>query len=147
MKENKFNIQIRLLSVTEISSKILLEKVNGHVDPEELKIEFSHQVDPDVTNNTLHIIMGVRYVFKNEVVLESVYKFTYIVSELSKYVKFNENNSIVIMHLMPQLLSVTVDTMRGILLVKTAGTVFSRYLLPLIDVNMFNRKISKRGDA
>lgn len=43
---------------------------------------------------------------------------------------------------MPHLLNVAVGTMRGILVVKTAGTNFSKYPLPMIDVNQLNSNLS-----
>ena len=44
---------------------------------------------------------------------------------------------------MPHFLSVAAGTMRGILVVKTAGTNLSKYPLPMIDGNQLSVSLSK----
>ena len=81
---------------------------------------------------------------KNHKILlsNSRYKFVFEVKNLSQFIVFKDNQVIKVNHIMPHFLNVAVGTMRGILVVKTAGTNFSKYPLPMIDVNQLNANLS-----
>jgi len=142
MAQENVNIQMRLISISEMDFKMSPGKVDDDVAPEALKIGFSNKFQPDVENDIMSIIFGIRYELAGEVVLESVYRFIFEVKDIAQFVEFNNNESITIKHIMPHLLNVAVGTMRGILVVKTAGTNFSKYPLPMIDVNILNTSLS-----
>ena len=117
-------------------------KVGDNISPDSMKIGFSTQIQPDIDPDLFVLIFGTRYELDNEVVLESLYKFEFEVKELKQFIIFNDNQSITVNHIMPHFLSVAVGTMRGILVVKTAGTNLSKYPLPMIDVNQLNANLS-----
>lgn len=142
MAEDNINIQMRLVSVGEVSFMMSPGKVGDDVSPDSMKIGFSTQIQPDVQNDIFVLLFGTRYELNGEVVLESIYKFVFEVKNLAQFVVFNNNQSITVNHIMPHFLSVAVGTMRGILVVKTAGTNFSNYPLPMIDVNQLNSNLS-----
>ena len=142
MAEENINIQMRLVSVNEVSFLMSPGKVGDDISPDSMKIGFSTQIQPDVQNDFFVILFGTRYELNGEVVLESIYRFVYEVKNLKQFVVFNDNQSITVNHIMPHFLSVAVGTMRGILVVKTAGTIFSNYPLPMIDVNQLNANLS-----
>lgn len=142
MAEDNINIQMRLVSVGEVSFMMSPGKVGDDVSPDSMKIGFSTQIQPDVQNDIFVLLFGTRYELNGEVVLESIYKFVFEVKNLAQFVVFNDNQSITVNHVMPHFLSVAVGTMRGILVVKTAGTNFSNYPLPMIDVNQLNANLS-----
>lgn len=142
MAEDNINIQMRLVSVGEVSFMMSPGKVGDDVSPDSMKIGFSTQIQPDVQNDIFVLLFGTRYELNGEVVLESIYKFVFEVKNLAQFVVFNNNQSITVNHIMPHFLSVAVGTMRGILVVKTAGTNFSNYPLPMIDVNQLNANLS-----
>ena len=142
MAEDNINIQMRLVSVGEVSFMMSPGKVGDDVSPDSMKIGFSTQIQPDVQNDIFVLLFGTRYELNGDVVLESIYKFVFEVKNLAQFVVFNDNQSITVNHIMPHFLSVAVGTMRGILVVKTAGTNFSNYPLPMIDVNQLNSNLS-----
>ena len=142
MAEDNINIQMRLVSVGEVSFMMAPGKVGDDVSPDSMKIGFSTQIQPDVQNDIFVLLFGTRYELNGEVVLESIYKVVFEVKNLAQFVVFNDNQSITVNHIMPHFLSVAVGTMRGILVVKTAGTNFSNYPLPMIDVNQLNSNLS-----
>lgn len=142
MAEENINIQMRLVSVGEVSFMMSPGKVGDDVSPDSMKIGFSTQIQPNVQNDIFILLFGTRYELNGEVVLESIYKFVFEVKNLAQFVVFNDNQSITVNHIMPHFLSVAVGTMRGILVVKTAGTNFSNYPLPMIDVNQLNANLS-----
>ena len=118
------------------------DAIDESTNPENIKIGFSNGIDPDVERDRFSMIFGVRYMVDNELILESVYRFTFEVVDLVRFVTFNQDQSITINHLMPHFLSVAVGTMRGILVAKTAGTAFALYPLPIIDINQLNENLS-----
>lgn len=142
MAEDNVNIQMRLASVSEVSFMMSPGKVGDNINPDAIQIGFSTQIQPDVKNNIFNLILGTRYELDGDVVLESLYKFEFEVKNLRQFIVFNDNQSITVNHIMPHFLSVAVGTMRGILVVKTAGTNFSKYPLPMIDANQLNANLS-----
>ena len=142
MAEDNINIQMRLVSVGEVSFMMSPGKVGDDVSPDSMKIGFSTQIQPNVQNDMFVLLFGTRYELNGEVVLESIYRFVFEVMTLAQFVVFNDNQSITVNHIMPHFLSVAVGTMRGILVVKTAGTNLSNYPLPMIDVNQLNANLS-----
>lgn len=84
--------------------------------------------------DTVSIVFGVKYVLAEDTLLESQYKFRFEVKDLKNFLKYEDGNVLVIQELMPHFLSVAVGTMRGILVVRTAGTRISEFPLPMINV-------------
>ncbi len=142
MAENNVNIQMRLASVSEVSFMMSPGKVGDNINPEDMQMGFSSQIQPDINSDCFTLNFGVRYELSGAVVMESVYSFVFEVKNLKQFVVFNDNQSITVNHLMPHFLSVAVGTMRGILVVKTAGTNLAKYPLPMIDVNALNSNLS-----
>lgn len=135
---------MRLASVSEVSFMMSPGKVADNVNPEAIKIGFSVRIQPDVEKDILTLFFGTRYELEGEVVLESVYQFEFEVKNIRQFIVFNDNQSITVNHIMPHFLSVAVGTMRGILVVKTAGTNLSKYPLPVVDINQLNADLSTR---
>lgn len=142
MEENNVSIQMRLVSVNEVSFMMSTGKLGDDVRPEDMQMGFSSQIQPDIESDMFTLVFGVRYEIAGEVVLESLYRFVFEVKDLKQFIVFNDDKSITVDHIMPHFLSVAVGTMRGILVVKTAGTNFSKYPLPMIDVNQLNANLS-----
>ncbi|MCH5328867.1 MAG: hypothetical protein J1E02_07580 [Coprobacter sp.] len=146
MKQENTDIQMRLAAVTEVKFMMLPDKVSDNTDINDIQLGFAnHSIEPDVDNDTIDLLFGVGFVYKEEVVLETVYRFSFSVKNLAQFITFNENNSISISHLMPYFLSVAVGTIRGILVVKTAGSVFSKMLLPMIDPYQLSDQLSAKN--
>lgn len=142
MENENVSIQLRLSSVTEISFMMSPGKIGNDTNPEDIQMGFSSQIQPDIDNNTFTLTFGVRYELNGDVILESIDQFVFEVKDLKQYVVFRNDQSITVNHIMPHFLSVAVGTMRGILVVKTAGTNFSKYPLPMIDINALNANLS-----
>lgn len=142
MADANVNIKMRLDSVTELGFSInpgLLEEGTKESD---IQLGFSNSIEPDVKNNIIALNFGVKYNTHQNTILEAIYKFVFSVVDLSKLVQYNEDGSITINQIIPHFLSVAVGTMRGILIVKTAGTNLSKYPLPMIDVNQLSKMLS-----
>lgn len=142
MAQTNINIQMRLISANEVSFMMSPGKVDENVAPEAMQIGFSSQIKPNNEKNRITIIFGTKYVIAGEVALESVYSFIFEVKDLSQFLTINDDQSITVSHIMPHFLSVAVGTMRGILVVKTAGTNLSKFPLPMVDVNTLLNNLS-----
>jgi len=142
MAEESAIIQMKLLSVGEVRFMMSPEMIKDNNNPEAIQIGFSNKVEPNLAEGQISIVFGVRYVFGEDVILDSIYRFTFAVIDIDHFVTINNDGSITIKHLMPHFLSVAVGTMRGILVVKTAGSALSQYPLPMIDVNQLNTNLS-----
>lgn len=146
MPDNNINIQMRLVSVNEVSFMMSPGKIADNVNPKSIQLGFSNQIQPDIENNKISLIFGARYELEGEVVLECIYRFEFEVLNLAQFITVHENNSITITHIMPHFISVAIGTMRGILVVKTAGTNFSKFPLPMIDSNQLNANLSNHPE-
>lgn len=136
------NIQMRLQSISEVAYNTDMSKICDDVKPDDLQVGFANKILPDIENNVISIVFGVQYLYENEKVLDCIYKFSFEVIDLSRYVIIDGDN-ITINHLMPHFLNVIIGTMRGILVVRTAGTLFSKYPLPILDANALNDSLSQ----
>ena len=144
MTEDNVNIQMRLISVSEVSFMMSPGKIGDDVNPDAVQIGFSTLIQPDVENDTFNLFFGTRYELDGDVVLECLYKFEFEVKNLRQFIVYNEDQSITVNHIMPHFLSVAIGTMRGILVVKTAGTNCAKYPLPMINVNQLNVNLSNK---
>ncbi len=135
-------IQMRLLSVNEAKFMMSLDKVPSEFNPDNMQVGFSNLVVPEDTENNISIIFGVQYVFDGEPILECIYKFTFNVLNLSEFIEDKTDGTLVIKDLMPHFLSVAVGTLRGIIVARTVGTGFSKYPLPMIDIEQLNKTLS-----
>ncbi len=143
MEQENVNIQMRLISISELDFRMSLGKIDDSIAPSDIKIGFANQVDPDIENNKIAINFGVRYEIAGELVLDTIYRFLFEVKDLAKYIVAYDNEGITINYIMPHILSLAVGTMRGILVVKTAGTILSKHPLPIIDANVLTINLSR----
>lgn len=120
-------------------------KITDDIKSESIQLGFSNKIQPDVKNNKIVLIFGTRYEVGGEVSLESIYRFEFEVKDLAQYIT-SHGNTVTITHIMPHLISVAVGTMRGILVVKTAGTNFSKFPLPMIDPIQLSANLSEQKD-
>ena len=142
MAETEVSRQMRRASVSEGSFMMSPGKIGDNVNPEAIQIGFSTQIHPDIENNIFNLVFGTSYELEGDVEIDSLYKFEFEVKNISQFIVFNDNQSITVNHIMARFLSVGVGTMRGIVVVKTAGTNFSKYPLPMIDANQLNANLS-----
>ena len=142
MTESNGNIQMRLISVNEVSFMMLPGKITEEVLPENIKLGFSSQIQPEVENNKIALVFGVKYELEDDELLECVYRFEFEVRDLAQFITIEDNDNITITYIMPHFVSVAIGTMRGILVVKTAGTNLSKYPLPIIDPMQLTQNLS-----
>lgn len=136
------NVQMGLTSVDEVSFMMLPGKVTENVQPGNIKLGFFNQVQPEVESDKIALIFGVRYELEGDKVLECVYRFEFRVNGLARFITTHDKEGITVTYIMPLLINVAIGTMRGILVVKTAGTNLSKFPLPIIDSVRLTQSLS-----
>lgn len=142
MENKKSNVQMRLISVSEMKFSMDQSIISNIDNPDMIQLGFQNTVFPDIQTNTIAINFGVQYSYNGKVALESIYKFFFYVENLNSYVEVQDNGTFIVKNIMPHMLSVAAGTMRGILVVKTIGTELSKYPLPMINIMELNDKLS-----
>lgn len=136
------NVQMGLTSVDEVSFMMLPGKVSEDVRPGNIKLGFFNQVQPEVESDKIALIFGVRYELGEDKILECVYRFEFRVNGLARFITMHDKDGITVTYIMPLLINVAIGTMRGILVVKTAGTNLSKFPLPIIDSVRLTQSLS-----
>lgn len=144
MQKKDSQIQMRLLSVNEVSFMISSNLVDEKTSSNDIQLGFANQIEAENDRDILSLNFGVKYEVKGKTALETMYKFTFEIVNLNNYIIKDDENSIKINYIMPHLLNVAVGTMRGIIVVKTAGTQLSKYPLPLINANFLESNLSSK---
>ena len=137
--QSKTEIQLRLLKVQETGffmDSVLLSTIEEN-KPDLFNIEFGLQVEPKVSQNILNLHLIVRYILtansQSEKVVELQTSNSFEIIDLEKLMSISDseitdNNSII-----PTILGVALGTLRGILVVKTAGTILADFPLPIVN--------------
>ena len=96
-------------------------------------VGFAYSVSPDMEAKTISLLFGVQYSIEDIPILECRYEFVFEVPYIEYVVDMDNGQAVGINGLMPDFISVAIGTMRGIIVVKTAGTPLSKYPLPMLD--------------
>lgn len=142
--EQKGQIHVHLVSVSEVKFMLNLdESLLAKFQPNGPNIGFAHTISVNKEDSTITLIFGVQYAVDETPLLECRYAFTFNVKPMDDVVKI-EKDKMKIKILMPHFISVAIGTMRGIIVVKTAGTFLAKYPLPMLDAQSVLSKIANR---
>lgn len=136
--ENK-QIEIRLIKVKETNFCLNTEVLDSITDFDinKIQIEFGLKAEPKFEDNifTLHILVKYMYPINErpEKITELTTANTFKIKELKDIIKCNDNEIQDTIGILPTLVGVAVGTLRGILIVKTAGTILSECPVPIIN--------------
>lgn len=144
---SEVKIEFRLISISEVRSMIATaDKFSAISSGSEVQITFGNQVYPEVKDNRISLVFSTKYVFKDSVLLDVAYRFTFGVKNLDKFVILNFDGTATINTIMPILLNVALGAMRGIVAVKSAGTVLEKYPVPVIDEKALMQALGKKKE-
>lgn len=143
MATEDIRIQMKLLSVEEVRFVMLPDEINDNLKSDDILLGFSNEVITDIDNDIITLVFGIQYESERKKVLESVCRISFNVNNLTQFI-VNDGKNSMITHIMPHLLNVVVGTMRGILVARTAGTILSKYPLPMINVEQLNSMLSSQ---
>lgn len=145
MATTQMKVEMKLLSVIEEKFSMSSDKINAMANVNELQISFTNRViNDELANDKISLVFGVRYSVSDNTLLECSYRFNFAVKEAKKFVQLNLDGTATINVIIPPMLNVAVGTMRGILVVKTAGSPLSRFVIPMIDEKALAQNLSKK---
>ncbi len=137
---DKLEFDIRISEIKELTSENKFHRweilrYNGYP----IKVSMSASVLPDINRNILALTMGVRYVSSRDYSEKELLRYNILVDfeidNLEKQIQITEKAVKIPSHLLTLIISVGVGTLRGMLAQRTAGTVFDKYPLPLMNIS------------
>lgn len=135
-KQSKIEIQLRLLKVQETGffmDSVLISSITEN-KPDLFNIEFGLNIVPDVNKNTLNLHLIVRYLLSDGTkVIELTTSNNFEILHLQDLMSINDSDITDNNGIIPTILGVALGTLRGILVVKTAGTLLSDFPLPIVN--------------
>ena len=148
-KEEQIQIQLKLKKVLEtgyfFDSALLSSFIN--LDLLKINIEFGFKIDVDISTNLFILHVLVRYQYPKENELEKILELTssnyFEIENLDNLIEMSNDEGIKDKaNILPTLLGFSISTLRGILVVKTAGTVLADYPLPIVNPTDICKKTS-----
>ena len=137
--KSNMEIQLRLIKVQEIGFFMDTAKLSSitSTDPELFNIEIGLQVLPDLTKDILDLQLIVRYLLhedsKNIKVVELQTSNLFKIFNLSNVLSITDKELADKNNVIPTLVGIALGTLRGILVVKTAGTILNEYSIPSVS--------------
>lgn len=136
---SSMEIQLRLIKVQETGFFMDTAKLSSitNTDPELFNIEIGLQVLPDLTKDLLDLQLIVRYLLhedsKNVKVVELQTSNIFKIFNLSNVLTITDKELTDKNNVIPTLVGIALGTLRGILVVKAAGTILNEYPIPIVN--------------
>lgn len=133
MEKNK-EIQIQIKSIKEICfSQSHVEETSSF--EEELKFSFGFSIKVNKEDNLVDIMVGVRYGHLDKIILECQYSIVFLIDGFNEVIFIEEGKQEFQAddNFIATLLAVGFGTLRGIVVVKTAGTILNNYPFPIVN--------------
>jgi len=151
-KKEKAIINFGIESIREVSYKCddLGDVPDNKLIEKNLITGIGFRFNSNFDKKTLGIVLSVKYLLKKDDAekelcsyeIESVFK----IKELEKAIKIEGEKVQVEDGLLLNLLSVTIGALRGMLALKTQGTILNKYPLPLVDVSSMIKHIKDKKE-
>ena len=123
---DKIAMQIRLVKIEELSYR---DKTKlGEALKEPVFVKLLLNILPDIGRNIIELIVGVVYHTNSEI------KSTFEVGEMEAVVCVRDYSVSVAPELLSILVGVSIGTLRGMLVLKSADSFFGNYPLPIINI-------------
>lgn len=136
---SNMEIQLRLIKVQETGFFMDTAKLSSitSTDPELFNIEIGLLVIPDLTKDFLDLQLTVRYLLhedsKNIKVVELQTSNLFKIFNLSNVLSITDKELTDKNNVIPTLVGIALGTLRGILVVKAAGTILNEYPIPIVN--------------
>lgn len=135
----KTEIQLRLLKVQETGYLInsgVLDTISK-IDASKIAIEFGVRLDFKKERDQLVLHLSIKYAYPIENKMKSVVELTtanhFEIKGLKEIIEVKEDEFKDSKGILPTLLGVAIGTIRGILVVKTSGTILTDFPLPIMN--------------
>ena len=142
---NRVAMQIRLSHIEEIKFVDNTQNYKCDLKKDNVHVGFSVQLSPDIEQNCTDILLGVHYDIKKEdrktSILEYKINVTFEIEDMIEYILIEKNRISVKPELLTIMLSVSIGSLRGMLVMRTKNSDFENYPLPLVNVTELVSKI------
>jgi len=148
-KSKNKEVNIQLLKVIEIESFLNFDALNSikdfNVDHMELEIEMNIDVREEVDQVILAMMIKYYYPSENTKVELLILKTSNVfqVVDVKEFFSKYTTNVVDKFGILPNLLSVALGTLRGIIVVRTVGTILENHPLPMLNPVELCRNLEK----
>lgn len=127
--ENEREIGIELIKIEENLFKLNApEELNGKI---EIGVQCS--LKPNEEKDLFNINMGIKYTQNSDILFEYGACFSFKIEGLKELIVRKGNRFKAEYNFIPELVGIAFNTLRGMVFVKTMGTVVSKCTIPLIS--------------
>jgi hypothetical protein len=136
---SNMEIQLRLIKVQETGFFMDTAKLSSitNKNPELFNIEIGLQVLPDLSKDLLDLELIVRYLLREDSVNNKVVELQtsnlFEIHNLSNVLSITDTELTDKNNVIPTLVGIALGTLRGILVVKGAGTILNEYPIPIVN--------------
>ena len=141
------NIKFKLISIINERTSTIPEDADfSSITEESLQFQYKIGTVVKLKENTITVIPNIRYIFGDNVLLESCAEFIYSVVSLDSVVDVDQENKKLNMkvNILPTLLGAAYSSLRGIVYARTLATPLEKYPVPMIGIDTL---LSKNGIA
>lgn len=146
MAKDKKEVQIGIKSIKEICfSQVQIEDTS--ISDSDLQFSFGFSLNLNKDAQTMDVIVGVRYLYKGNVVLECQYSIIFHIVGFDQVVSICDDNKNFKASddFIATLLGVGFGTLRGIVVVKTAGTLLNNHPIPIVNPSKIAQSVTKQA--
>ncbi len=134
----EYQLEFKLNKVLETGYFADLEYLESHAfDGDLMKIEFGFKIDIQKQNKVLVLHLLTKYTYPIDGVDAKILELTsanyFEIKNLNDVISIEENRFTDKANILPTLLGISIGTIRGIMVVKTAGTALANYPLPIVS--------------
>lgn len=134
-KDNRTSVELRLLKIQETSFFIdstELSSIENVID-KNFNIEFGLRVEFNIETNNFVLHFMVKYIHGGIKILELITANHFEINNLKELIVLEDKKFKDTKGIMPMLVNIAIGTIRGILIVKTAGNILSDFPLPIVN--------------
>lgn len=137
-----------LFKLSSINSESLINNIANidlsHLTGDNLVFQFKMETFIRLSSDEIVAIPGIKYVYKGQTLLEMTVHFVFSVQNLKSIIEldFEKNEIKVSADILPNIISASYSSLRGIAYARTEGTPLAEFPIPMIEIGTL---MSKNG--
>lgn len=136
MEKREIEVAIEIKKIKENSFSLSIpDSLRETINHDNIKIGIGVALDPEIDKDLFTVHVAIKYKYDEDILLEYKVSFTFTVENIDQLIKIKEAGFQTNVDFIPELLRVSVGALRGMLAIKTIGTILADDLLPIIDIN------------
>ena len=135
----KREIEIVIKKIEEDSFSLSIpESLKESIKHDNIRMGIGFTLDPEIDKDLFVVRIAIQYKYDENVLLEYKASFTFVVKNLANLVNVKDSGLHANADFIPELLRVSIGALRGMLAIKTIGTILADDLLPIMDINQLS---------